>query len=352
MSEELLLQLQEKIRELDAVNAIGRTLTASLDLRDVLQTIMAQLNNLLKPTASSLLLRDLQTSELVFEVAQGENAERIVGLRLKGDEGIAGWTASRGESVLVPDVAKDPRFASRFDSLSLVKTQSVLAVPLLIRGRTLGVIELMNGLVDRPFQPDDVGLVTMLAEFAAIAIDNARSYRQVEELTIIDEHTKLFNSRYLSRALRTEVERSRRFHHPVSLIFFDLDHFKNVNDSYGHAAGTALLAEVGDLLTGSLRTIDVPARYGGDEFVVVLPETLKKAAVDAAARLQSALSRYVFLRERGLAAHVTGSFGVASFPDDAEDAEGLMKAADTAMYEVKQSTRDGISAAGWGIVSR
>jgi diguanylate cyclase (GGDEF)-like protein len=352
MSDEVLRTLEAKLRELDAVNEIGRSLTASLDLREVLATIMTRMGDLLKPRSSSLLLVEERTGELVFEVASGEGAERLVGMRLRPGEGIAGWVANARESILVEDVKGDKRFTARFDGVSNVETTSVIAVPLVARGRTLGVIELINGLIDRPFTNDDVRLVSMLSEFAAIAIDNARSYRQVEELTILDEHTSLYNGRFLHRTLDHEVERARRFLHPLSVIFFDLDRFKLVNDTHGHAAGTALLAEVGDLVVGSLRTVDVPVRYGGDEFVVVLPETLKKAAVDVAVRLQGALSRYVFLRTRGLGVHVTGSFGVATFPDDAKTAEDLLKAADTAMYQVKNANRDGIAAAGWGLVNR
>lgn len=350
MSDELLRTLESKLRLLDAVNAIGKLMTASLDLREVLKTVINHIGELLQPRSCSLLLIDGSTGELVFELAVGQGSERLRGVRLKQDEGIAGWSVTHKESVLVADVTKDLRFASRVDDISRQQTQSIIAVPIIARGSVLGVIELVNGLVDRPFVASDVHLVEMLAEFAAIGIDNARSYKRVEELTILDEHTALYNARFLHRTLETEVERARRFSHPLSLIFFDLDHFKDVNDTHGHAAGTALLMEVGDLVVGSLRTVDVPVRYGGDEFVVVLPETLKKAAVDVASRLQQALGRYEFLREKGLAVHVTGSFGVATFPDDAQTAEDLLRKADQAMYEVKGAHRDGISAAGWGII--
>jgi diguanylate cyclase (GGDEF)-like protein len=350
MADELLRTLESKLRLLDAVNAIGKLLTGSLDLREVLATVINQIRELLQPRSCSLLLVDEATGEMVFELAVGDGAEKILKLRLKQGEGIAGWAATKRQSVLVKNVLEDPRFAARFDKVSGTQTHSLIAVPLIARGRILGVIELVNGLVDRPFVEEDVQLVEMLAEFAAIGIDNARSYKQVQELTILDEHTSLYNARFLHRTLDSEVERARRFAHPLSLIFFDLDHFKQVNDTHGHSAGTALLAEVGDLVVGSLRTVDVPVRYGGDEFVVVLPETLKKAAIDVASRLQTALARYEFLRTRGLAVHVTGSFGVASFPEDAKNAEDLLKAADQAMYKVKGAHRDGIAAAGWGLM--
>lgn len=338
--------LERKLRELDAVNAVGRALTSTLDLRQVLRTVMDHIGTLLKPRMYSLLLAEERTGDLVFEHAVGEGAARLRGLRLTAGEGIAGWVANHRQSLLVPDVTKDPRFASRFDQVSHTNTHSILAVPLVAHGRTLGVVELVNGLADRPFAAEDVHLVELLAEFAAIGIANARAYRRVEELTIVDEHTALFNARYLRRALTVEIERARRFSHPLSLIFFDLDRFKDVNDTHGHGAGSAMLSEVASLLIGSLRSVDVPVRYGGDEFVVVLPETLKRAAIDVASRVHSALGRYEFLRDRGLSVHVTGSFGVASYPEDAKSADELLKAADEAMYRVKERGRDGIEAAG------
>lgn len=350
MADAPLTELEQKLRELDAVNAIGKALTSSLDLHRVLVTVMVRVSGLLHPSQYTLLLADEKTGELVFEVVVGEGAAALQGLRLKPGEGIAGWAATKQEALLVTDVAMDPRFAARFDEVSQVTTKSILAVPLVARGRTLGVIELINGLRDRPFSEDDLRMTTMLAEFAAIGIDNARHYAKVEELTIVDEHTRLYNARYLKRTLESEVERSRRFSHPLSVVFFDLDRFKQLNDTHGHDCGSAALAEVGELLLTTLRTTDVAIRYGGDEFVLLLPETPKTAAVDVTRRLHALLGRHEFLASRGLSVHLTGSFGVASFPDDGTTADEILRAADKAMYTVKEATRDGIAAATWGLV--
>ncbi len=375
MNDDLLQTLQTKLQLLDAVNAIGKTLTGSLDLPQILANIIHRIQELRHPRTCVVFLDDAEKGELVLEVAIGEGVEKIVGSRLKRGEGIAGWAAEKQKSVLVSD-RDDPRHSKSFDETYgelqrsvLVSDRdsprhskssgqegepvvSIIAVPLISRRRTLGVIEMVNGLDDRPFRADDVQLVEMLAEFAAIGIDNARSYQRIEELTILDEHTSLYNSRFLYRALEGEVERARRFVRPLSLLFVDLDHFKNVNDSYGHAAGTALLAEVGQLITSSLRTVDIPVRYGGDEFVILLPETGKQAGIEVTVRLQKTLARHQFLQSRGLALHMTGSFGLASFPDDARNAEDLLKAADAAMYLVKSGTRNGVAAAGLGLIPR
>jgi diguanylate cyclase (GGDEF)-like protein len=185
-----------------------------------------------------------------------------------------------------------------------------------------------------------------VAEFSAIAIENARNFHKVQELTVLDDHTGLFNSRHLRRSLESEVVRATRFGHPVSLIFFDLDHFKRVNDTHGHQAGSQVLHEVGSLLLKTLRSTDVPVRYGGDEFVILMPETSKDQAVAAARRIGAEIARQPFLADRPYGPlKLTASLGVASFPDDAREPDDLLLRADEAMYRVKATQRGGVFAA-------
>ena len=342
---ELLNELERTIDELRAFNEIGKVLTSTLDIHEVLGLIMEQVSAVLKPANWSLLLLDEEKDELVFEVAVGPSAVTLKGLRIRIDEGIAGWVAREGRTLLVPDVSSDKRFSARFDEATRFTTQSILAVPMRSRDRTLGVIELVNDPERKPFTEKDARTLDSIADYAAIAIENARNFRRVQELTVIDEHTGLFNARHLRSVLDAEVTRSRRFGHQLSVIFFDLDRFKAINDTHGHQVGSAILRECGQVIRSALRSVDVPIRYGGDEFVCVLPETGKEAALRMAGRLREALVKHRFQTERGLDLQVTASFGVATWPDDAETPEELMKRSDLAMYRVKQTTRDAISAA-------
>jgi len=341
----LLKELERTIEELRAFNEIGKALTSTLELHEVLGRIMEQVSAVLKPANWSLLLVDEEKSDLVFEIAVGPNAETLTGLRVRMDEGIAGWVATEGRTLLVPDVTADRRFSSRFDQATRFTTQSILAVPMRSRNTTLGVIELVNGPDKPPFTEKDARTLASIADYAAIAIENARNFQRVQELTVIDEHTGLYNARHLRRVLDAEIERSKRFGHELSLIFFDLDRFKAINDTWGHQVGSAILRECGQVMLASLRSVDVAIRYGGDEFVCVLPETGKQAALAIANRLREALVAHRFQRERGLDLRVTASFGVATWPVDADTAEQLMKRSDLAMYRVKQTTRDAVSAA-------
>ena len=343
---DLLRQLQRTVDELAVLNEIGKALTSSLDIGEVMHLILAKVSELLKPRNWSLLLRDPQTGELYFKAAVGAGSEMLMHLRLQRGEGIAGWVAEHNAPLIVDDVNADPRFAARFDKTSRFHTKSILCVPLTFKGRVLGVIELVNGEGDGSFNSEDLRILSTVAEFSAIAIENAQNFAKVQELTVLDDHTGLFNSRHLKRTLEQEIVRATRFGHPVSLIFFDLDHFKQVNDTHGHQAGSRVLAEIGRLLLGTLRSTDVPVRYGGDEFVILMPETSKDQAVAAARRIGNEIARQPFLSDKRYGpVKLTASMGVAAFPDDAKDPENLIRRADETMYRVKADGRGGVLAA-------
>ncbi len=234
---DLLRELERTVAELGMFNQIGKALTSSLDIGEVMHLILAKVAELLKPRNWSVLLRDARTGELTFKAALGAGSERLANLRVQPGEGIAGWVAANNQPVLVEDVSQDPRFAPRFDQESRFRSKSILAAPLAIKGDVLGVIELVNGIDDPPFRAADLRILSTVAEFSAIALENAQNFQKVQELTVLDNHTGLFNSRHLRRTLEQEVIRAVRFGHPVSLVFFDLDKFKLVNDSHGHQAG-------------------------------------------------------------------------------------------------------------------
>jgi diguanylate cyclase (GGDEF)-like protein len=343
---ELLRELKRMVDELAALNEIGKALTSSLDISEVMQLILEKVSRLLRPSNWSLLMIDQRTGELYFHAARGPGADALLGLRLKPGEGIAGHVAQSALPLRVDDVRQDPRFASRFDEKSSFHSRSILCVPLMAKGRVLGLIELVNGAQDGPFSEEDLRTLSTVAEFASIALENAQNFAKVQELTVIDDHTGLYNSRHLKRQLVSEVVRAVRFGHPVSVIFFDLDRFKQVNDQRGHQSGSRVLLEVGQLLLRVLRSTDVAVRYGGDEFVVLLPETSRDQALEVATRLRDEVAAEPFLAHEQLGPlRLTASFGVATFPDDGAAPEELLRRADEAMYRVKARSRDGVEAA-------
>ena len=336
----------QRLKELTTFSDLGKAITSTLDLKEILKIVMEKISELLQPKNWSLLLVDDEKNELYFEIVVGEGADKIKNIRLKIGEGIAGWVAREGAPLLIPDVNKDPRFYKKADESSQFTTKSISAVPLKSRGKCLGVIEIINKMSEHDsFKEEDLLVLTTLADYTAIAIENAKFFQKIEELTVTDDLTKLYNSRYLHRFLDYEVERAKRYNNIISMIFIDLDRFKNVNDTHGHMNGSKLLAEMGKIISSGLRKVDRACRYGGDEFLIVMPQITKKQAYKAAEKLRANLNEHVFLKDEGLNLHITASFGIASLPDDAKDATELVQLADQAMYRVKNKARDAIEMA-------
>jgi len=335
-------------QELHIFHDVAKALTSSLDLDSILQTIMEKMAEYFQPDTWSLLMVDEQKNELYFAIAVGSAAEALKNVRLKVGEGIAGHVAKYGEKLVVPDVRADKRFAKRIDKVTQWETQSIICIPLRAKLRVLGVIQLVN--VDMAhFGHEEQFFLQALCDYAAIAIENARSVEKIQELTITDDCTGLYNARHLYKTLETEVYRSARFGYEFSVIFIDLDHFKQVNDTHGHLVGSKLLAEIGYLVKAQLRLIDFAFRYGGDEFVVLLPQTPKDAALVVARRLRDSLRSSIFCKEEGLNLNVRASIGLATYPHDAKTPHDIIRQADEMMYMVKNSTRDNIGIAQRGV---
>ncbi len=336
---------ERRISQLQTFSEIGKAVTSSLEQEAILKIVMEKIQGLLHPGNWSLLLTDEETGDLRFEIAVGRGSKKLKGMTIKSGEGVAGWVAREKKPLLVNDVSQDPRFSKRVDSITRYKTRSIICVPLLARDKCLGVIELINRPRTKKFTEEDLLLLTALAGYSAIAIENANYFKKIHELTITDDLTHLYNSRHLHARLDDEFERARRFKYPLSMIFIDLDYFKTVNDEYGHLCGSKVLKEVAFILKNSIRAVDMAFRYGGDEFIIIMPETAKKNARIVAMKLRKAIKGHVFLKEEGLDHKLTASFGVASYPEDAKDKTSLLHLADNAMYKVKNKTRDGVAVA-------
>ncbi len=335
--------------ELGVFHDVAKALTSSLNLDSILQTILEKMAAHFQPDNWSLLMVDEAKDELYFAIAVGEAAQSLKNLRLKVGEGIAGWVARHGEPLIVPDVYTDPRFAKRIDEMTKWQTRSIICLPLKSRQRVLGVIQLINCSMES-LGDNELFFLQALSDYAAIAIDNARAVEKIQELTITDDVTGLYNARHLYKTLEAEVYRSARFGYEFSVIFIDLDHFKQVNDTSGHLAGSKLLTEIGFKIKIHLRLIDYAFRYGGDEFVILLPQTGKEAALVVGRRLQDVFRQSTFLQEENLNLKCRASMGIASYPEDAKSAHEIIRQADEMMYVVKNSTRDNIAVTQMGLL--
>ena len=325
------------LADLLVFHQLARSLTSSFDLDTILRAILDHMERIVHAELWTLLMRDAETQELYYALAAGGEQEKLRDLRVKVGEGVAGWVVEHGETLIVPDSANDPRIRQESES-KLRKVHSVIAMPLRGRKGTHGAIEIFNPRTDQ-MTDYTIAFLHILADHAAIAIENAHDVARIQQLTITDDTTGLFNVRHLYDVLAREIELCHADRRPVSLAFLDLDRFKTVNDRHGHLVGSELLARVGRRLQELRRSGDSCFRYGGDEFVILMPATASSQAIVLANELLQALMASEFRMRNGLVLKVSASVGVASAPVDGDTLHSIIGAADTRMYEIKNNGR-------------
>jgi diguanylate cyclase (GGDEF)-like protein len=254
---------------------------------------------------------------------------------------VAQWVMDRGQEFVSASLQDDERVQNPF-------VGAIVAFPLECRGRRVGALiglDRASSAREPRLTVSILRAVRLLLEPAAVAIDNALLLQRAEALSVTDDLTHLYNSRYLNLVLRRETKRASRSGRPLSLLFIDLDGFKAVNDTHGHLCGSRALVEAAAVIRGSARETDVVARFGGDEFALILPETGGEGAFAVGARIREKIAAHRFLAGESLDIHLTVSVGVATLPDVAASADELIHAADKAMYQVKDAGKNGIQAA-------
>ena len=329
-----------------------RTLRLQVERREALIEAVREANATLEPRKVATWLVE-QAQEWIPAPCWAVIAHNLEGqLTVVADDGLtpaqgpalwasANWVMRNATEFVAADLEKDSRAPHGASG-------TVLAFPLVCRHRTIGVLVALDPVPSTSppsLEPSLVLALRSLLEPAAIALDNALAFQKAEALSVTDDLTRLYNSRYLNLILRRETKRAARSGKPVSLLFLDLDGFKQVNDSYGHLAGSKALVEAAAVIRGCARETDVVARFGGDEFSLILPDTGQEGAVAVAERIGERLRSFRFLAGDGLSVHLTASIGVATLPDVAGSAEELIQAADTAMYRVKARGKNGIHVA-------
>ena len=335
-------------RELRVFHDVAKALTSSLDLETVLQTIMKKMVAYFESADWSLLIVDETTGELYQALAVGKGHEYANVLRLETGETLEQWVLQRAEPLIIADVMQDARIQPSSVRGAFPPGCSIVCMQVRTGGKTLGIIELMN--IDMETYSRNQMVLQTLTDYAAIAIENARAVRRIQELSITDDCTGLYNARHLYTLLSDEVHRSARFGYELAVLFLDLDFFKRVNDEHGHLTGSRLLGQVGQFLRENLRLVDVAFRYGGDEFVILLPQTSQDGALFVARRLVRGFHAKEWRPADGIRLKLTVSVGIATYPLNASTPKEIVQHSDEMMYEAKQSGRDKIAVFGRGIV--
>lgn len=335
-------------------------LTAEPDLSLLLSQILRKAAELVPSEAGAILLDDPVSkrddpaqNRLHFVSAFGPAADKLMGLAISPSEGVAGRVYTTGSAYLSSDTGEDTTFAPAMDASTGYHTRSIIAAPILIGGVVCGTIELLNRADGEPYDSRDLLLLEVFASYTASSIQNALDARVARALAQVDDLTGLYNDRYLHVRLREELDRIRGEERHCALLFMDLDHFKPVNDTYGHLVGSQVLREVGFVLRRA--TAEHPAvlaRYGGDEFTVILPGQTAAEAAQLAESIRTAVEETVFLERArgpdlpalGIEGVVTVSIGVADVKgtDAVESgaARALMRRADAAMYLAKDAGKN------------
>lgn len=342
---EALDRVREQSEKLDVLFETAKAANALLDPERVMQLVMDRTQDFLgaEGWAFYLLVESPEGAE--FDVTRGGFGRDPQVQRQPADRGIAAWVVKHRRPLAIEDVSRDPRWSEEPSHPSGIDVRSLLCIPLSSRGRVIGAVEILNKVGGVPFGERDVEALRTMMEPSAITIENAILFKKLEEMSVTDDLTRLYNSRYLNHFLQQEVKRSKRYGYSVSLLFLDLDGFKSVNDRFGHLAGSRTLVEVGKVIKATVRETDIVSRYGGDEFTVVLPQTGIEGATVIAERVREALQTHPFLETVGLSVHLTASIGIACYPEHGESREALIGHADRAMYRVKERGKNGIELA-------
>ncbi len=323
-------------RQLLAAEAMGRASVTQAEKANptaLLQHFLTLAAELVPAERSLIWMLNNESGELSPSVALPEAGPFEQKIARFG-EGLIGHAAARIKPRLIPDAAADPYRAQREAA-----SGAWLLYPIVVHGMVMGVAQWTRK-ETQPFTPEDIARLDALAPQASIALENISIRAQLLRMAETDGLTGLWNQRTMHHRLKEEVKRSIRYHRPMALLMLDVDSFKSFNDSYGHPAGDQMLCTIGHVLQASVRNVDHVGRFGGEEFLVILPETTKDAACQLGERIRKAVEErgYVITGQQKI--HRTVSIGVAACPEDALNAPELLQWADKALYSAKRSGKN------------
>jgi diguanylate cyclase (GGDEF)-like protein len=321
--------------QLETINTLSKQTASVLDLKELLAKVCPLVVESFSVDHVAILL---QEGELLVVRAQHGKLTPLFseGKHLPAGGGLCARAIKTGKTVVENDVGKVPGYISGY-----AEAAAEMCLPLIARGQPLGVLTLESATVGA-FRSFDVRALESVADICAIAIQNARYFEQTRQMAFVDGLTGVYNRRYFEQRILEELERAGRYAGGLAVLMLDIDHFKRINDEFGHLLGDEVLRQLSAILTQQLRKVDVVCRYGGEEFSILVPQTTGEHALGVAEKLRRVIADWSF---PGVPSPVTVSIGVADFPENGATRDELVKAADAALYAAKQAGRNRVLAA-------
>ncbi|MGZ6316982.1 MAG: sensor domain-containing diguanylate cyclase [Anaerolineales bacterium] len=336
----LVFTLKQQADELDALKKLSLNLTSSLDLQTVLDAVVTEAMRLVKNARTAhIFLYD--NGKLEFGAALNDDGHRNTPLALPRLHGLTYTVARNGEQIIIEDMQKHALYAN----LPGEWLGSIIGIPLKFNDNIVGVMNLSRT-TRGGFSASELRLLGLLADQAAVAISNASLHQTVSRQAFSDIVTGLPNRRALDERLEEEVLKARRTGNTFAVIMMDVDGFKAVNDTYGHAVGDQVLRAIFNFLATGLRSTDFLARYGGDELTLILSQSDPPSAIVVVQKILENVTQFYFEAPEGKKLHLSLSCGIAMFPVHANSAANLLRAADEALYRAKKQQR------GWYLTAR
>jgi len=331
-------RLAEEASQLHTILEINKKILIEQPLHELLNYIVQSAINLLKTDAGTLRLADERKKFLVLKASISTHRAPHTKQLPINENSFAGQTFLKGNPIKCLNISQSSFYP--WNGAETKKFTSLLTVPLKRGNTNLGVFSIYTK-KKRNFSQLDIEMIEIFASQVTLAIINKTHLEETYQTAITEDLTSLYNQRYLHKRFEEEITRARRFKHFLSLVFIDIDNLKKINDSFGHLAGDRVLKKISEIVRENIRKIDIPARYGGDEIVIILSETNAFSARILAERIRKKVED-VFVQTD---TPVTISIGTATFPEDADQKTDLFYKADLAMYKAKQKGKNRVESA-------